>query len=40
VLIMLSNHFPTVTFGHSQGWAMLGALTLLGWVVAALARAR
>ncbi len=34
VLIMLSSHFPTVTFGHRHAWAMLGGLTLLGWAVA------
>jgi len=31
VLIMLSSHFPTITFGHQHAWAMLGSLTLLGW---------
>jgi uncharacterized membrane protein len=38
VLIMLSNHFPTVTFGHRHAWAMLGGLTLLGWAAAWLVR--
>jgi uncharacterized membrane protein len=40
VLIMLSSHFPTITFGHAHAWAMLGGLTLLGWGIAALARTR
>ncbi len=34
VLIMLSSHFPTITFGHRHAWAMLGGLTLLGWAAA------
>ena len=34
VLIMLSSHFPTITFGHRYAWAMLGGLTLLGWAAA------
>jgi uncharacterized membrane protein len=38
VMIMLSNHFPTLTYAHDQPWAMLGALTLLGWAAAWLYR--
>jgi uncharacterized membrane protein len=38
VLIMLSSHFPTITFGHRHAWAMLGGLTLVGWAVAWLYR--
>ena len=38
VMIMLSNHFPTLTFAHDQAWAMLGALTLVGWAAAWLYR--
>ena len=38
VMIMLSNHFPTLTYAHDQAWAMLGALTLLGWAAAWLFR--
>ena len=37
-MIMLSSHFPTLTFAHDQPWAMLGALTLLGWGAAWLVR--
>jgi len=40
VMIMLSNHFPTLTYAHDQAWAMLGLLTLLGWAAAWLARGR
>jgi uncharacterized membrane protein len=38
VMIMLSNHFPTLTYAHDQAWAMLGALTLVGWTAAWLFR--
>jgi uncharacterized membrane protein len=38
VMIMLSNHFPTLTYAHDQAWAMLGALTLVGWAAAWLFR--
>ena len=38
VMIMLSSHFPTLTFAHDHAWAMLGALTLLGWAAAWLVR--
>jgi uncharacterized membrane protein len=38
VMIMLSNHFPTLTFAHDQAWAMLGLLTLVAWAAAWLVR--
>ena len=34
VLMMISNHFPTTTYGHQQNWLVLSVLTLVGWVVA------
>lgn len=38
VLIMLSNHFPTITYGHRHGWVILCGLVLLGWGVAKVIR--
>ncbi|MFN8625204.1 MAG: urate hydroxylase PuuD [Candidatus Binatia bacterium] len=38
VMIMLANHFPTPTHAHDDAWAMLGALTLVGWAAAWLYR--
>lgn len=38
VFIMISSHFPIATYGHQYNWAILGALTLAGWVVAKLIR--
>lgn len=34
VLMMISNHFPTTTYGHQQNWIVLSVLTLVGWVAA------
>jgi len=31
VFVMLSNHFPTASYGHPWNWAMLGLFVLLGW---------
>jgi uncharacterized membrane protein len=38
VLIMISNHFPVTTYGHRFAWAILAALTLVGWGVAHVIR--
>jgi uncharacterized membrane protein len=37
-LIMLSNHFPTATYGHGYGPIVLAVLILVGWGAAALLR--
>lgn len=33
LLIMLSNHFPTLSYAHQHAWAMLGAWVLAGWAI-------
>ncbi|HVR42352.1 MAG TPA: urate hydroxylase PuuD [Thermoanaerobaculia bacterium] len=38
VFIMLSSHFPVSTYGHRFNWAILGGLTLVGWVAARIMR--
>jgi len=38
VFLMLSSHFPTVSYGHSHAWAMLGFFVALGWAAAHLMR--
>lgn len=38
VLIMLSNHFPTATYGNSYNWLVLAALVLVGWGAASFIR--
>ena len=34
VFLMLSNHFPTATYGSRLGWVVLCAMVLVGWAVA------
>jgi uncharacterized membrane protein len=38
VLIMISNHFPSVTYGDRNNWAVLAVLILVGWVAAKFIR--
>ncbi len=38
VFIMVSNHFPTATYGNHDAIAVLGALILVGWGAAAILR--
>jgi uncharacterized membrane protein len=40
VLIMISNHFPTISYGHRHNWLMLALFVLLGFGAAKLARER
>ena len=36
--IMISNHFPTATYGNHYAVPILGVLILVGWTAAALLR--
>ncbi len=38
ILLMLSNHFPTISYGHAWSWIMLGMVVLLGWAAAHVMR--
>ncbi len=38
VLLMISNHFPTATYGTTHNWLVLGILVLVGWCAAAIVR--
>jgi uncharacterized membrane protein len=38
VFIMISNHFPGVTYGERYNWAILSVLVLLGWGAAKFVR--
>jgi uncharacterized membrane protein len=38
VLIMVSNHLPTATYGSQYNWIILGLLILVGWAAARLLR--
>ena len=38
VFIMISNHFPSVSYGDKYNWAVLAVLILVGWVAAKFIR--
>ena len=38
VFLMISNHFPGVTYGERYGWAILAVLILAGWIAAKFIR--
>jgi uncharacterized membrane protein len=38
VFIMISNHFPTATYGTTDSWIVLSVLVLLGWGAAKILR--
>ena len=38
VFLMMSNHFPTLTYGTRYGWAVLCVMVLVGWGAASLIR--
>jgi uncharacterized membrane protein len=38
VFIMISNHFPSATYGDRYNWAVLAVLILVGWVAAKFIR--
>ncbi len=38
VFIMISNHFPSATYGDRYNWAVLAILILVGWVAAKFIR--
>jgi uncharacterized membrane protein len=40
VFIMLSSHFPTLTYGHRYNWLVLGGFVLLGFLAAKVVRER
>jgi uncharacterized membrane protein len=38
VFIMISNHFPGVTYGDRYNWLILSGLVLAGWIAAKFIR--
>jgi len=38
VFIMISNHFPSATYGDRYNWAVLSVLILVGWIAAKFIR--
>jgi uncharacterized membrane protein len=35
---MISNHFPSATYGDKYNWIILSALVLVGWAAAMVIR--
>lgn len=40
LFLMISNHFPTVTFGAENNWLVFAVVTLLSWAVVPFLRRR
>ena len=40
VFIMISNHYPTISYGHDYSTAILGIILLVGWGMARLMRGK
>jgi uncharacterized membrane protein len=38
VFLMISNHYPTISYGSDYGWIILGVVVLLGWGAAKVVR--
>ena len=38
VFIMISNHYPGVTYGERYNWLILSGLVLAGWIAAKFIR--
>jgi uncharacterized membrane protein len=38
VFLMISNHFPGVTYGDRYNWVVLAVLVLAGWIAAKFIR--
>ena len=38
VFVMISNHFPGVTYGERYNWVILSVLVLVGWIAAKFIR--
>ena len=38
VFIMISNHFPTATYGTDMNWLVLSVMVLVGWTAAKIVR--
>jgi uncharacterized membrane protein len=38
VFLMISSHFPTLTYGRRHGWLVLCGMVLAGWIAAKLIR--
>ena len=40
LFLMISNHFPTSTYGHESNWVVFAVVTLLSWAIVPYLRRR
>ena len=40
LFLMISNHFPTTTFGAEQNWVVFAVVTLVAWAFVPILRRR
>ena len=38
VFVMISNHYPTISYGNDLSWAILGVVLIVGWAAAKVIR--
>jgi uncharacterized membrane protein len=38
VFMMISNHYPTISYGNDYSWVILGVTLLVGWTAARIMR--
>jgi uncharacterized membrane protein len=38
VFVMISNHYPTISYGNDYSWVILGGVLLVGWLAAKIIR--
>jgi uncharacterized membrane protein len=38
VFLMISNHYPTISYGNDYSWAILGVVLVVGWTAAKVIR--
>lgn len=38
VFLMISNHYPSISFGHDKSYLIFGVMVIVGWIAAKLVR--
>ena len=38
VFMMISNHYPTISYGSDYAWLLLGIVIVLGWAAVRIIR--
>ena len=40
VFLMISNHYPTISYGNDHSWLIFAVMLLCGWTAAKIMRER